>query len=260
MATNLLSISVDLDSSAGETQTAIGPDLERTSQLVAQLLANENLPATWLTIDPSASLAIRTAVSMDSRNEPGLRIADHWSGFEGGRSRLATEFLTRIRRAAASGMTLSTVSMSQSIDREHLELLARHGISAIRGDRASDAGHNSPRSRQVKPNSLRFGLLQIVPVLLWSGGGWFANLLAARRTCRAIDRQIAAGLPTHLVIDCPALAGRNNSGLKGLAKVLRHIGERRGAGAIRAGTITETVARLSARPSARTAKSILRAA
>lgn len=257
MATALVSISVDLESPVVKTSTA---NIEQTAQLLIELLNGENLPVTWVAREPADSPAIGAVMEAASGHEVALRIASELSGLKSGRSRFATDFLDGMRRAAAAGISITTLATPESLEREHLELIARHGISAIRADRIRNANAGHVRFGQGSLVPLRFGLWQIGSDLEWSGGSWLRDVLGARRIGRALDRRIAAGLPTHLTIDAPALSVGSNSRLSGLTKVLRHLERRRSAGAVHVGTIAQTLVRLSARPTVRAAKSILRAA
>ncbi len=254
-----LSISVDLEPSAASKR----PDpaaLARTVEQLVELLGSEGVAATWVASDLQSSELIARILAADDCHEAALLVPPAWLTLENGRSRFATEFISRKQRTEAAGISLSTLAVDDRITGEHQELLVRRGVTAIRTDRPAQVRlfrRDEAVSSGIAP--VRYGLWQVACEMRYCGGGWLAERRAADRLCREIDRRIAFSTSGHLVIDAPALSMRSNAKLSGLKAVLQHVrGDR--PWDLRVGTIATAVARLAARRTSRSAQSILRAA
>jgi hypothetical protein len=254
-----LSISVDLEPSTGNKR----PDpeaLARTVDQLIELFGSEGIAATWVAGDIQSSQLIMRVLEADDHHEAALHVPSAWLTRESGRSQFATEFISRKRQAEAARISVSTLAVDDDIPSEHLELLVRRGVTAIRTDRPAQVRlvrRDGSSGSGIAP--LRYGLWQVACDIRYQGGGWLAERRAADRLCREIDRRVASSINGHLAIDAPALALRANSKFSGLRAVLKHIRRDR-PWDLRVGTIAESVARLAAPKTSRSAQSILRAA
>jgi hypothetical protein len=254
-----LSISVDLEPlSAGKSPTSEA--LGRTVERLIELFGTEGVAATWVAGEPQSSELVARVLAADGCHEAALSVPSAWLIRENGRSRFAAEFIARKQRADAAGISLSTLAIDDELPSEQLELLVRRGITAIRTEHPPAirlARRDGSSGSGIAP--IRYGLWRVACEMRYRGGGWLAERLAAERICSEIDRRIAASSGGHLVIDAPAIALRTNAKLNGLGTILRHVRRER-PWSLRVGTIAETVARLTAPKSSRSAQSILRAA
>ena len=245
----LLSISVEFEPNS-LTKVSSRETIAWTVRRLIDILSSERRSVTLAATDPSVSQEIRWALDADCGHEAALAASSDWSGYANGRSRFAAELLRRQQRARQAGIAITTMAVSGGVRREHLELLVRQGISAIRTDRFAEPklAHHRPAASGV--TLLRYGLWQFASDLRFAGGGWLAEQLTAGRICRAIDRRIAAGLANHLTIDAASLAERASAKLGGLKIVLRHLKRRQREGLLEVGTISDIVARLAPAPRA----------
>jgi hypothetical protein len=250
----LLSVSVDLGSQQRGAEVRSHDALEPVVQSLVELLGEARIPATWFAAKPATSAAVHQALNAGCNHEAAIVLAGDWSGHESGRSRFAAEFLRRKRAAEAAGIAVTTLAAQQGVPVENLELLVRHGISAIRIDQAVKL-----RTADQRISRLRYGLWQIAEVVPVISGGWFGGHFAVRRICRTIDATIAHRSVIHLAIDASRLAAEGRIGSKGLAKILKYIEKRQGEGLL-AGSIAEMIDRLTLRRTTRSAQSVLRAA
>jgi hypothetical protein len=254
-----LSISVDLEPHAADKRPT--PEaLRQTVERLLELLALEGVAATWVTTEPQTSELIARVLEADGHHEAALLVPSAWMHSDNGRSRFAAEFVLQMKEAKASGISLSTLAIENDLPSEHLELLVRRGITAIRTDRPAPlrlVRRDGSSGAGAAP--IRYGLWQIPCEMRYCGGGWLAQRIAAQRIRRDIERLIAASAAGHLVIEAPALALRADAKMTGLKAILQHIRRDR-PWDLRVGTICETVARLAAPRASRAAQSILRAA
>jgi hypothetical protein len=254
-----LSISVDLEPHASGKCPAADA-LARTVERLIELLGSEGVAATWVTNEPPTSELVARVLEADDHHEAALLVPSAWMHSDDGRSRFAAEFVARMKEAQASGLSLSTLAIESDLPSEHLELLVRRGITAIRTDRPAPlrlVRRDGSSGSWAAP--IRYGLWQIPCEMRYRGGGWLAQRIAVERIRRDIERLIVASAAGHLVIDAPALALRADTKLTGLKAILQHIRRDRPWN-LRVGTIFETVARLAAPRANLAAQSILRAA
>jgi hypothetical protein len=253
-----VSVSVDLDSLMHGAVTPSPNVLESVVQSLVDLLGEARMTATWFAREPAVSDSVHQVLDFDCNHEAAIVMAGDWSGHEQGRIRFATELLRRKRAAEQAGLRVTTIAAPQGVPPENFELLVRHGISAVRSD---DLSANGCKIRTASRGmaSLRYGLWQIGGVVKMSAGGWFGGHFSAKRICRAIDGTITNRSVLHLVIDVPRLATEGRTALNGFSKVVRHITQCQSAG-LRAGSVAETISRLTAPKAARSAHSVLRAA
>ena len=255
-----LSISVNLEPFPVAENRPAAKDLGRTVERLIELLGSEGVAATWVANGLQSSEFVARVLAADDCHEAALSVPPAWLIRENGRTRFAAEFIARKQRANAAGISLSTLAIDDELPSEAFELLVRRGITAIRTERPPAirlARRDGSSGSGIAP--IRYGLWRVACEMRYRGGGWLAEKLAAERICSEIDRRIAASSAGHLVIDAPAIALRTNAKLNGLGTILRHIRRER-PWSLRVGTIAETVARLTAPKSNRSAQSILRAA
>ncbi len=221
-------------------------------------LGDAGIAATWFAAEPAISTALHQALDANCGHEAAIAMMGDWSGHESGRSRFATEFLRRKRAAERANIGITALGAPEGVPPEGLELLVRHGISAIRSNELNTA-RRPARSELPGMTRLRFGLWQISDVSQVSARGWLAGQFAARRIYRAVDAALADRSVLHLAINASRIGAQRRTALDGFSKILKHIANRRNDG-LHAGSLAEIVARLAAPKAARPAQSVLRAA
>ncbi len=249
MTEAILSISVDVNSaplSAG--------------RMVVEALAELGCPATWVSADPASSPTIAAARQLNLQHEAALLAPAEWFTAAEGRNQFVPQLLRQKLLAQQQGLTISTIASSVAAPRSALDLLAKHGISAIRmNDNSMTATAHRPGATPGLRN-LRFGLWQLQIDNRLPSDGW-SNMFAGRRIRRAIDRATVVGGVLHLAIDLDALSrDRSLRRLTQLHRTLTHANQRRDEGTLIVTTIAGTIARQSAPRAGRGAQSILRAA
>jgi HPt (histidine-containing phosphotransfer) domain-containing protein len=141
---------------------------------------------------------------------------------------------------------------------EHLDLLVKHGISAVRTTRARRSGGwmgwwRAAGSRPAQPQALRWGL--------WEFDGSLSLVQQGlRRTLKAISSAAAAGGLAHVAVDLDRLADQGPAGWKLLDRMLAHVVRLREQKAIDQQTISGVVAHLARTRQTAPARSILRPA
>ncbi|MEX2140916.1 MAG: hypothetical protein WD894_16750 [Pirellulales bacterium] len=227
------------------------------TEWLRQLLDQYRLPATWFFADPGTSALRSQVVNAEMEHEVGLLVADDDSG-----SRTRFEFGQNLQRrllaARATGLEISSLATLTARKIEHLDLLVKHGIRALRLGAANSFCNGAGPSGWAAVATLRFGIsnlpttLQAVDAPRWQR--WIKawerrrHILAAAR-----QRQYC-----HLMLDIHTLA---NSGAREVLRQTLGVAARLArASQIQVETVSAVAASLLSQPSTPCAQSILRAA
>jgi hypothetical protein len=256
----LISIDVEAESSTLHNEVIAAADtaavLDATKWLV-NVLEQCRLPATWFLAGPGASVLRSHIVNAHLRHEIGLLVAD---GSQGQPDRLdfSRNLDRRILAARAAGIEISSVAARGPKQIEHLDLLVKHGIRAVRQcDRRSDA-NSSRRSGWPSVSTLRFGITSLPGTLCAPNPArwpfWATAWDMRRQIASAAERRQYC----HLTLDIHTLAGAQAR--KRLQRTLRVAARRFQKPGCRIETMSSLAASLLARPLVRSAQSILRAA
>ena len=259
--TNLLeqgtiTISIDLVPAAGQANVEHGRRLDETTDWLITTFGQLGIPATWAVADPAHSAATERLLTAELGHELAVLGDASWVGRQAGRSRFARELARRVLGSRAAGIEVtSLVPRDVEVD-DHVDLLLKHGLTAVRGDVALSV------SRQpLQPHALRFGLWEApgsarLPARQsWLGGA--GGGMAIRRAIRHSARQRRV---FHLVIDAWRLAAGNVQDRKTVDRTLCVVRQLRERQLLRSETLADLAARLSHVPRTQPARSILRPA
>lgn len=246
----VLTLSIDLPPLGNATTT--------TEQIRKQL-AEAEIRATWFSDNPARDSTIGQIQSEDRGDETGLRI------FPIERESLKSEMvraplMTEVSRLKAdaqqAGISITSLAISGAATLP-AERLVKLGITASR----SLADAESERNGDAGFAAMRFGIWRVTPDLVFRGGSGIGAWRNRLRVSRAINRCIRNRQPLYLAIDAATLSSDSAATKFGnLARIVRHISRLRQARMLEVCTIAETVSRLAAPQSTRSAGSILRAA
>ena len=253
----LISVDVAADSSTLHNE-AIAADtvavIEATRWLLG-VLDQCRLPAGWFLAGPGTSVLRSHIVNAGTRHEIGLLVVENGQS-QAARFEFSRNLDRRILAARAAGIEISSLATRESKPIEHLDLLVKHGIRAVR--QCDHAGSGSRRSGWPAVANLRFGITSLPATLNASeSAGW-----ASWMTGWDLRRQIASAAERrqycHLRLDIHSLV--NVRARKLLRSTLRAAARRFDKPGCRIETISTLAESLMARPIARSAQSILRAA
>lgn len=196
---------------------------------------------------------------------PGHELAmladESWYSVDNRRSRFSQELADRLEEARAAGYTPTTLSLPAGHLAEHVDLLVKHQISAIRTTRLGNrSGWRNWRrwlfragASSAVPQSLRWGLWQF-------DGSLSLVQQGLRRVSQAIQAAAAEGGLAHVVVGLEQLAAQGASGWKQFDRLLGQANALRGREVLQAQTVRGVVAGLSRTRPGAAARSILRPA
>lgn len=249
-----LMITVDLELEVGKL---CGADNERLDAATAGLIAlceKHELPATWAVADPARSAATESIRQTWQGHELAIVGDRTWIGLGAGRLRFSRELARRVGAARHAGLKVTSLVTRQAIVANHLDLLVRHGITAV----APLAGSMGAGAAQA----LRYGVWEVaftnrLPIIApwWQLAG--SELELHHRLALAAGN----GRTIHLAITAAQLLETGIEGLEMLDRAFAQIALWRSEGKIGVETLRPHVERiLSRRIKARSSCSILRAA
>ena len=244
----ILTISIDQTSS----------ELSCGQQLVLRQLVecfNEvGIPATWALPDAAMFQDHVLGGGGRTRHELAIRIGLLHAGAVLDRMTFAEQLQTTTREARLLGADVSTVVCPVLQVTDHLDLLVKNRISAVRDTQTVAA----PRSSTLHPQSLCFGIWDVPATTLWPEGKtcWLGDgSLQFRRT---LQRAIVAGEFVHLVIDARKLATGANGQLKAIGRLAKYVARRAASGDLRIETVGQLALRCTRKTRSTPAVSILR--
>lgn len=258
----VISIDVAGDSVAlgASNRLAITPDTTTTLEVtkwLLRLLDQYRLPATWFLAGPGTSVLRSHVVAADIRQEVGLLVVDG-----GPQSRARVEFARNLQRrllaARAAGIDISSVATQASRRIDHLDLLIKHGIRAVRPGARGLAHSAVERCGWAAVSTLRFGISSLPPTWRAVDAPRWQRWIKAWEARRQIVAAARRRQYCHLTLDIHTLA--NAGAREVLRQTLRVASRLVHSSGMRAETVSSVAASLVARPSAPCAQSILRAA
>ena len=169
------------------------------------------------------------------------------------RGEIVHQIVRPIQQASACGIAVSSIAVAGDWRPRHVDLLAKHGITMVRGARRQHAG------QRIEP--LCYGMWHMPLAVDIHGGGWLASHAQLRLARRAIGLAMRESGICHLRIDAAGLAkGDAACSLKTVDRLLRDLAQVRDAGQIVIETLHGTAVRLAPKRTVPAARSILRAA
>lgn len=253
-------ISIDL----GNTEAGRAAADRRTTESAAEALARLNeagWPATWSFGRVTDHELIEAAFNAQAGHELAILADADWYSVDNHRGRFSQQLSDRLQEAQAAGHSPTTLALPLGHLAEHLDLLVKHGISAVRTTRVGDSHgwrnwrnwfRTSPR-RGDHPQSLRWGLWEF-------DGSLSLTRQGLRRVSQALSAAAAEGGLAHVVVSLDQLAGQGAAGWKQFDRTLAHAIALRERQSIQAQTVAGVVAGLSRTRHGAAARSILRPA
>jgi len=239
-------LSIDVPSEG----TADGRVNDTLARKLFHMVESRHLPASWVPMVPQRfSLRDKLAVS-NSRHDLALVGDSTWIGKTAGRTRFARELAARVDATRAANIHVAAIALRDAELDDHLDLLVKHRVGMIRGQRRGDT--------RLQPQSVRFGVWYspISAVLPqpqdWS---WFGTKWSVRQIVR---RAIRDGGVAHVVVDAARMDGP--AALNDMELVLAHLQRQRDKGVLAVTSLSGLAASLVRKPNGRKAKSILHAA
>lgn len=251
-------ISIDIshehgDSSGRSTLALASEALARLNdrQIVATLALDGAVDSDWLEAEGENLAGHELAILADS----------NWYSVSNHRGQFAQGLSRHVQQARATGYGPTTLALPAGRLPEHLDLLVKHGISAVRTVRSGSVrsrwswgrGKRETPARDVQPQSLRWGL--------WEFG---RPLALVEQGVRRITREIAAAAAdaglVQISVDLAPLAGQGSSGWRQFDQVLERLAQQHQQQTIEPMTLASVVAALTRTRHAPSAHSILRPA
>ena len=251
----LLTVSVDFGGDLSETTGR--PVVDQILQWLLSTLNRYGIEATWGVDDPASFGAVDQVNRSNFGHEVAVWGDSSWVGSAADRGTFSRELSHRVLSARAAGIPVSTLITPDVLVEDHLDLLVKHQITAVRG--LVDRRGRSTRAAQ--PHRLHYGLWEIPGSLRLPGDRRWAP--GGGRTHQAhcgIRRAAAARSVYHLVIDAPQLSVAKTLARRGLDRVLRAAVQLRQQGQLYIEPLARSVDRLSWRRPLTPSRSILRRA
>jgi hypothetical protein len=190
----VLSIDLELDVEQGSAERQ--RVLDAVSRKLLAALERHQLPATFAVADPVHSAATESITASALRHEVAVLADATWTGNGAGRQRLSRELDRRFGNAQRAGLPISSLVLRHADLNEHLDLLPKNGVTALRTEPAPQS-----RGGSLQPPALRYGVWQLpvsfrVPgdVSWWRGGD-------AGQARRLLHRAATAKDRLHFAID-----------------------------------------------------------
>jgi hypothetical protein len=234
---------------------------------LAKFMDSHNVSATWGFDAPGASPLLAAVTAIEPRQEIALVARGAWAATDANRALFGQELSRRAAAAREAGVQPSTLLMAGGATPAHLDLVEKHGITALcrislhESHSASTpaslwrSGWFSPSSARAgsAPRSLRWGLWQMPAAIdLARLGGW--------RTRQSMLRRVSTEGFVHLCVEVASLVAGGTRAERQLDAVLRRAIAWQEQGKLRLQSIGATVAQLSATRHSPPARSILRGA
>jgi hypothetical protein len=243
------SVSVDLDS-------ASPAGYDQIQAVCVQLLERFNkrgIAATWVIENPFGGTVIRQITASRPAHEVAILAMPEQSLAANPRAQVVERVVRPIKQAAAAGVSISSIGVGGRWRMQHVDLLAKHGISVVRG--------SSRQALRQRIEPICYGMWHVPVAVDIRGGGWMANHAQLRLARRVLGLTMRDGGFCHLRIDVAALVkGDAACSLRSVDRLLRDLAQIRDAGQIVIETLQGTAARLAPKRILPAARSILRAA
>jgi hypothetical protein len=250
-------ISIDVSSLQGGTTRGAAYSLAAEA---LQRLNDRQMVAT-LAFDEVDVSSLEQLDLTSQRHELAILARTVWYSVGNRRSQFSDELSRHILNAQAAGCSPTTLALPAGHLAEHLDLLVKHGISAVRTTRKGASrgfwswwrGKQDTVAADSQPHSLRWGLWEFDGSLELSRQG-------LRRVNRTISAAAAASALAHIVVDLALLAGQGAAGWKQFERMLDQVDELRREQTIELLTVAAFVASLTRTRHSPPARSILRPA
>ncbi|MFV2069706.1 MAG: hypothetical protein ACC645_22295 [Pirellulales bacterium] len=249
----LLHVCIDLEAPFAEGNSVDRADLDRVGDWLIQRVGQYGIPATWAVADPVHSAVTSRLLSGRVVHELAVLGDRTWVGPAAGRRRFAAELTRRVLRARAAGLSISTLATRHELASDHLDLLVKHGITALRA-------HAVPCSPGSRVEAIGFGLWKFsVHDSLPRPKTWL-NPLAGRSIARRLRRAVQQGPSPVVLIDASGMSLQGARERRRVDYILNRIACWSRDDHVRVETLAQAASRLSAPRPSTPAHSILRKA
>jgi hypothetical protein len=228
-----------------------------STRWLLQLLDQCRLPATWFFAGPGTSVLRSHVTSAEVEHEVGLLLVENAID-----SRARFEFRQNLQRrllaARAAGIEIASLATLTPRRIEHLDLLVKHGIRAVRLGARGSLSNGAGPSGWAAVSTLRFGISSLPTTLQAVDAPRWQRWIKAWETRRHIAAAARQRQYCHLTLDIHTLA---NSGAREVLRQTLCVAARLTHGPqIQVETVSAVANSLLARSSTPRAQSILRAA
>ena len=228
--------------------------LAEIAPLLVGLCETHRIPATWAVADPAISAATDVIRGTTGPREIALLGDASWIGPAAGPVRFARELSRRVLHAREAGVEISSLLLRGAALELDWELLASHGLTAVRPDLRGVSAASEPK---VAHFGLReFPANGLLPVT----GRWWTRFRTRRCIRTAIEETARLGGLFHLAIDTSALIAAGEHSLRSVAQTFRQMQKLSSQGRLTIETLSTAARRLGRTHSVPPAASILRAA
>jgi len=251
-----LMLTVDLELEVGKIAPAANERLDAATAGLIALCERHALPATWAVADPARSAATESIRESWLSHELAIVGDRTWVGMGAGRLRFSRELARRVGSARSAGLSVRSLVVRQPLVNDHLDLLVRHGISAV-----APIGLTMPQSDGAA-NPLRYGVFELpVTTRLPIIAPWWQLAGSELELYHRLSMAVATGRTLHLAITASQILETGNDGLDMLDRCLGQIAMMRLEGKVRVETLSPHVDRhLARRLKPHPSRSILRPA
>jgi hypothetical protein len=250
----VVTISIDVGQPASDMRVTPSHQHDETCQWLATVLADHRLSVTWCTASPMTA----NLPKLQPCHEVALVISHDGPADSARRSALDRQLARSVSEAAARGAKLTTLVTSTDWLTGHLDLVSRHGITALRHP-ADLAAAQAPH--RLQPSQLRFGIWSFPVICELPGTSrWLPGRGGRRAVRRTLDRAISEQGLMQLSIDVARLAAAGRAARHVVGRVLGDIAQRRRQGQLDVSSIAATAGRLAQQQESRPSRSILRPA
>jgi hypothetical protein len=250
-------LSIDVATPIERTSASAASLLEQACERLLAILNKCQLSATWAIDEPAHWSFSKRLQAAPQFHEIAILASAEWIGSAAGRSVFAQELGRRVLASRAAGLEVTTVVPHESAIDDHLDLLVKHEITAVRGIVDLDAR----ATRLAQPNQLHYGLWEMPGSLaLPQRNRWLPGGGGVWKARRGIRRAMANSEIFHVVLDVAALIEAGPRAERIVERVLQIAAQHQAADELLAMTLAQVARHLTPVRSTASSRSILRAA
>lgn len=241
-----------------------GADMVRLRSWTADILGrlNDRKIAATIAFDGEADMAWMTELQSDEAgHELAILATEDWYSIDSRRIRFSQGLASQIAKTSAAGRSQTTLALPPGHLAEHLDLLVKHGITAVRTTRDGQRPacwrwwrrRASLHAAGAQPQPLRWGLWEL-------DGSLELSVQGLRRVDRAISAAAAHGAVAQVVVNLAKLGCLGSTGWNQFDRMLERLAQLRDGRRIENLTAAALAASLTPARHATPARSILRPA
>ena len=252
---SLLVVSIDLEPRKNTTSLQHQREVRSAGNDLIRLFDKYQIPATWAIAEPGRCGKSDPIVGSSVGHEVAIQGDVVWKMDDVNRAAFAGHLSESVARAADREVPVQSL-VGLKVKDSHIDLLIRNSISSLR---STSSGHGRT-VRWAEPQQIRFGVWDLPESYRFPGPKSWISDLTKLSVQRSIKAAAAKRRPLHLVVDAEGVAESKATHLFVLEGVLECAAKYRHANQLRTETLTNSVKIITARPAAKSAQSILKAA